>query len=62
MSSCMVFVFLSLMEYAVINIILGDFIDSEEAVAKTSSARTSLFMHPSKLLYKSVSTLFAHSV
>ncbi|XP_037087888.1 glycine receptor subunit alpha-4-like [Pollicipes pollicipes] len=51
MSSCMVFVFLSLMEYAVVNIILGDFIDSDEGMSK-SNARTSVFVHPNKLLYK----------
>ena len=56
MSSCLVFVFLSLIEYALVNIILGDIIDSEEALAKHAGAvRSSVFAHTSKLLYKNVS-------
>ncbi|XP_043207383.1 glycine receptor subunit alphaZ1-like [Amphibalanus amphitrite] len=53
MSSCLVFVFLSLIEYALVNIILGDIVDSEEALAKhAGGVRSSVFAHTSKLLYK----------
>jgi hypothetical protein len=31
MSSCTVFVFCSLMEYAVVNVVLGDLVDSDES-------------------------------
>ena len=56
MSSCLVFVFLSLIEYALVNIILGDIVDSEEALAKhAGGVRSSVFAHTSKLLYKNVS-------
>ena len=55
MSSCLVFVFLSLIEYALVNIILGDIVESEEVLAKHSGVRSSVFAHTSKLLYKNVS-------
>ena len=55
MSSCLVFVFLSLIEYALVNIILGDIIDSDEALAKHGAVRSSVFAHTGKLLYKNVS-------
>ena len=55
MSSCLVFVFLSLIEYALVNIILGDIVESEEGLAKHSGVRSSVFAHTSKLLYKNVS-------
>ncbi|KAF4524863.1 hypothetical protein B566_EDAN012819 [Ephemera danica] len=36
MSTCTIFVFMSLMEYALINVILGDFVDSDESMIKRS--------------------------
>ena len=59
MSSCLVFVFLSLIEYALVNVILGDIIDSEETLTKHSGGvrPSSVFAHTSKLLYKNVSDI-----
>lgn len=36
MSTCTIFVFFSLMEYALINVILGDFVDSDQSMLKRS--------------------------
>ncbi|XP_065336384.1 glycine receptor subunit alpha-2-like [Cloeon dipterum] len=36
MSTCTIFVFFSLMEYALINVILGDFVDSDRSMIKSS--------------------------
>jgi hypothetical protein len=36
MSTCTIFVFFSLMEYALINVIMGDFVDSDQSMLKRS--------------------------
>ena len=61
MSGCTVFVFFSLMEYALVNILMGDIIDGEESALKKgmksmfmtsgstrmSSASQQVYLHPS---------------
>jgi hypothetical protein len=42
MSGCTVFVFMSLMEYALVNILMGDIVDGEESALK--KGMKSMFM------------------
>ena len=65
MSGCTVFVFFSLMEYALVNILMGDIIDGEESALKKgmksmfmtsgstrmSSASQQVYLHPSASIY-----------
>ena len=48
MSGCTVFVFLSLMEYALVNIVMGDIADIEK---KKSAGLTNLLLGPRFRLY-----------
>ena len=36
MNACTVFVFLSLMEYAMVNVIMGDLVDADESLVRRS--------------------------